>query len=253
MHKFIVTLFLTIILNLLRAEADTWEELHARGLIEGKNYQISSGTGFFVSQNYFITNAHVMQNCINISVRGSIAPSAANLVAIDTKHDLALLYTGSQAKRIAYFRSNDGMAVNDILYIIGYPLKHADTGDYVTAAARLISIDDQQVGRATRLEFTAAIEHGNSGGPLIDSFGNVVGVIQGKKNYYHLAANNSEIPEGETPFQVNGLAIGLGFVQNFLFENHVYYLTAPSFQVAANFNPLVIAQDFIVNVHCVHE
>jgi hypothetical protein len=234
------------------ADDNLWDTIRERGLEPGKTYDISSGTGFFVAPGFVLTNEHVVHQCLTISMRGAIDPSPAELVAVDADHDLALLKTDSVPKRIAYFRQNEGLQENDKVFAIGYPLEHSNTGLYVLSEANVITMDNQ-VEEANQIEFTASIDKGNSGGPLIDGGGNIIGIVQAKKNYYYLSAGSSEIVPGEKPFKVNGLAIGLHQITDFLNAHNINYSTNGSYDVFTNFHPDEQAKDYIVNVHCVRE
>jgi S1-C subfamily serine protease len=234
--------------NIDSLHPDSWTSIREDGLTPGVTYQISSGTGFFIQQGYFVTNAHVVHNCLNIAVRGAVEPAKAQLVALDKENDLALLYTSTFSHRIAYLRSNNDLKLNDVLFVIGYPLTHADTGDYVTAGARVMEVNPS----SNQIEFTAVVDHGNSGGPLLDSVGNVVGVVQGKKSYYHLAADSSQISDHDQPFQVHGVAIGLSTLKNFLAQNRINYASNATYDMFVDYHPEEKAHDYVVNVHCVY-
>ncbi len=245
-----VYLFLAINSIITNAHADSWDRVRERGLEGGKTYNISSGTGFFVYPGYVLTNEHVVQECLTISLRGAVDPSSAELIATDKDMDLALLKTGAIAKKIAYFRRNEGLEPADQVYVIGYPLEHANSGIYVLSQASVTAMDND-VEEAKAIEFTSVIEKGNSGGPLIDGSGNVVGVVQAKKNYYYLSANTLDFKESAQPYQVRGLAIGLLKIKDFLSRNNIqYYINDSSDN---NRSPELEAKDYLVNIHCVKE
>ncbi|AIL65315.1 hypothetical protein NOVO_04685 [Rickettsiales bacterium Ac37b] len=103
------------------------------------------------------------------------------------------------------------------------------------------------------IEFTAVIERGNSGGPVIDTQGNVVGVVEAKRKYYTVTLNQAEqeIPIYSEPFKTDGMAIGLAPLVDFLKKNNVDYKTNVSQNLISSYNPHVRAERFIVNIHCV--
>jgi S1-C subfamily serine protease len=249
----IIILKLAIIAN-IEAKADEmeWDKVRERNLELGKTYDISSGTGFFVAPGFILTNEHVVKSCLTISMRGAVKPSAGHLVAVDKTHDLALIKTDAQSSRIAYFRQNVGIKPNDKVFAIGYPLEHSNTGEYVLSDATVIT-HDNNTEETDNIEFTASIEKGNSGGPLIDGGGNVIGVVQAKKNYYYLSAGSNEVAPNEKPFKINGLAIGLQQVKNFLSAHNINYMTNSSYDGFTDYQPDRQAKDYIVNVHCVRD
>ncbi|MFN7038871.1 MAG: serine protease [Alphaproteobacteria bacterium] len=226
--------------------ADEWDKVRSYGLANGKSYTISSGTGFFISNNYIITNEHVVEQCVNISIRGAVKPSIAKLVSVDVHEDLALLYTTSNPKQIANIRSNDGLNINDPLTIVGYPLNHSIDGMSVVTKSNLIGFDSP-ITHAKQVEFVANIEHGNSGGPLLDNSGNVIGVIKAVQKFFH---TNNNVTETQ-PFKVSGIAIGLGSLKAFLNKNLSYFHLSPSSGFVANYNIETRANDYIVNIHCI--
>ncbi|KKB96202.1 Serine protease [Candidatus Arcanobacter lacustris] len=252
MKKYIY-LLLAIITHFCNiSQADQWDDVRERGLESGKTYDISSGTGFYVAPGYILTNQHVVSSCLTISVRGAVDPAAANLVSYDKNADLALLKTDTYSPRIASFRHNEGLSAGGKVFVMGYPLEHANDGMYLVRDANIISMDNQ-VEETKQIEFTAIIEKGNSGGPLIDTSGNVVGIVQAKKNYYYLSSNSNEINPQATPYQVHGLAIGLTSIERFLTSNNVNYSISDSYTILSNYQPDLQAKDYIVNIHCVKD
>jgi len=246
-------IFVAIILILnITCFASEWDDVRERGLEPGKTYDISSGTGFFISPGYIITNEHVVQNCLTISVRGAVDPSPVELIASDKDADLAILKSNNLSSTTASFRRNEGLSVSDRVFVIGYPLEHSNDGQYLLREANVITMDDQ-VEETKHIEFTAIIEKGNSGGPLIDLAGNVIGIVQAKKNYYYLSANSNEVAHNSTPYQVNGLAIGIKQVEDFLRKNQINYSTSDSYKILNYYQPDTKAKNYVVNIHCVRD
>lgn len=154
----------------------------------------STGTGFFVTRNgHVLTNHHVAQQCSSIQVgySGGVLKSA-RLLASDRRNDLALLQTDFAPEVVPALKSR--IRVGDTIYVYGFPLSGllSKTGNftvgYVTAAAGLG--DD-----STKLQISAPIQPGNSGGPMMDGHGNVVGVIVSKLNVLRLAKFIKDVPQ----------------------------------------------------------
>jgi S1-C subfamily serine protease len=138
--------------------------------------KISTGTGFFVSKTgHVLTNEHVIKGCSEFQVSRTGAPAtSARLVASDAANDLALLQTDATPGPVPPISVRARIGEN--VYVYGFPLAGtlASSGNFtvghVSATAGLN--DDTR-----KLQISAPVQPGNSGGPLIDQFGNVVGVI----------------------------------------------------------------------------
>jgi S1-C subfamily serine protease len=226
-----------------------WNEVRERGLQPGKTYDISSGTGFYVAPGYVLTNQHVVNDCINISVRGAIPPAAAALIANDRDIDLALLKIDINSPNIVNFRNNEGLPEGSKIFIVGYPMGSAD-GIYFIKDGNIIATKGL-IKETKEVEFTNITEKGNSGGPLIDTSGNVVGVVCAKKNYYHSLGDSNNIDPQATPYKTHGLAIGLSLIKQFLDNNNIRYSSSDSNAVLTDLQIDLQANNYIVNIHCV--
>lgn len=185
-----------------------------RGKADRGEEESSQGTGFFVSsQGHVLTNNHVVDGCRDITItRNGMMPVSARLAARDPQNDLALLGTGVQPQSVPTLSSR--ARVGETVYVYGYPLNGilATTGNFtignVTATAGL--------GDDTRqIQISAPVQPGNSGGPLVDSYGNVVGVIVSKLNALKMASITSDLAQN-----VN-FAIKAVIAQNFLEANGI--------------------------------
>lgn len=171
---------------------------------------ISAGTGFYVSERgHVVTNHHVVAGCSDISVRQPGQTSLrARLVAADAANDLAVLATDFPQKTVPplSIRARLGESV----YVYGYPQSSilASTGNFtignVTAMAG--SGDDSR-----KIQISAPVQQGNSGGPALDQYGNVIGVVQSKQVAF---------ASGDVPQNVN-FAIKSTIALNFLEANGV--------------------------------
>lgn len=154
--------------------------------------KISSGTGFLVSlQGHFLTNAHVVDNCRQVSV-GTFG--GATIVDRDTTNDLALIKVDAvvPGKPLAF--SETGPRLGEEVMALGFPLPtllqnglNVTKGD-VSSLAGL-------GGDSRFLQFTAAIQPGNSGGPLVNRRGFVLGVVTSKLNAMRVASAVGDIPQ----------------------------------------------------------
>lgn len=207
----------------------------------------NSGTGFYVTPHYVVTNEHVLKHCKQVMVRGAVQPTSATVVGVDKALDLALLRTDQAAPRTAYLRSNPGLKMGDNVNVIGYPGEHADTGKYLLKKAKVIDPDVDYKG-VRSIQFTDSVDAGNSGGPLLDYAGNVIGVVVAKVSYYHVRPGQQA---DKQPYEVRGIAIGLQVLKPFLRRYDVFLTETSSYDIFPNPHPDDRAKEYTVNVLCV--
>jgi S1-C subfamily serine protease len=148
----------------------------------------ASGTGFGITSNgLIVTNSHVINGATKISVRGIKGDFSklysAKLLTEDKNNDLAIIQIndpefaslGSIPFTIAARTSDVGSSV----YALGYPLK-AVMGDEIKLTNGIISSKSGFQGDVTSYQITVPLQPGNSGGPLFDANGNLVGVVNAK-------------------------------------------------------------------------
>lgn len=183
--------------------------------------KVNTGTGFFVAADgSFVTNAHVVEGCSDIAVRtddGTI--SGASRIATDATNDLALLRLRTlpaKAPRVATLRV--GTRLGEGVEAFGFP--HTDllstSGNFtlgnVTALTGLK--DDIRF-----FQVSAPVQAGNSGGPLLDTSGNVVGVVSSRLNAIKVMLASDDLPQN-----VN-FAVKAALLAMFLDANRVTYTT----------------------------
>lgn len=143
-----------------------------------------------------LTNAHVVNGCRSISVDGN----PAQTLGISDDMDLAVLTTGGQAQR-RFARFSPGPArLNSDVTVGGYPYAGVLGGFNVTRGT--VSSSKGIGGDSTRFQITAPVQSGNSGGPVIASDGEVVGVVVSKLDKAFLERFD-EIPQNVN-FAVSG-------------------------------------------------
>ncbi|MBL0319827.1 MAG: trypsin-like peptidase domain-containing protein [Alphaproteobacteria bacterium] len=212
-------------------------------------YHISSGTGFYVQPNYVITNNHVVESCQTIALRRKDGFKPAMVIASDTRNDLALLKTDAQPEAIASLRSNSEISIGEPVSVIGYPKEHGLTGDYTTARGKVLDLSGP-LRDDNRIQFSDMVEKGNSGGPLIDESGNIIGVVVGKVNYYEMDVDLKQHSDAK-PVKTTGIAINLPTLRTFLDRNHIYYERNNTGHSIVYHNIENEAKHYIVNIHCV--
>ncbi|MEQ1790070.1 MAG: serine protease [Rickettsiales bacterium] len=213
----------------------------------GKFIRYTSGTGFFVTHDgHVLTNNHVIDTCNKISIHGDGMSAGAIVIARDVTYDLALLKIDFSSPNMAYFNSmRQPLKTNDPVVIIGYPGDSWKSSDPIIRSSTIIDMRGP-TGEKKWLQFNDSVQRGNSGGPLLDSAGNVVGVVVAKSELHMNTMNDSvEI------IKKSDLAISLPTVKSFLLSSNVQYQTADSGIYLSPDRVNDRARPFIVNVHCI--
>ena len=144
-----------------------------------KNGGTSSGTGVILtSDGYLVTNCHVVENAVSVTVELSDQRSyQASLVGADAVSDLAVLRIEAENLTSAEFGNSEVLQIGDSVVAIGDPLGIELRGTYTNGIISGINRDIDVDGRTmTLIQTTAALNSGNSGGPLINCFGQVIGI-----------------------------------------------------------------------------
>lgn len=185
---------------------------------------IYSGTGFIVTPDgLVVTNDHVVADCDVFALqRGADPVVGASLVHRDKTNDLALLKMEKpqEPENVASFSSRQTRAGNAVS-AFGFPLAGtlSTSGNIVSGnITSLAGIDDD----ARMLQHSAPVQPGNSGGPLLDSAGDVIGVVNARLDDATTMRSSGSLPQN-----VN-FAIKAPIVRSFLEAMSVGYQTAAS-------------------------
>ena len=139
----------------------------------------SSGTGVVISEKgYIVTNCHVVENAAQITVQLTDERILnASLVGADATSDLAVLYVAAEDLTPAQFGDSADLQVGDAVCAIGDPLGVELRGTMTDGIVSAINRDITTGGRTmTLIQTNAALNSGNSGGPLINCYGQVIGI-----------------------------------------------------------------------------
>jgi S1-C subfamily serine protease len=164
------------------APAVTFIEVAGRARDAARNRRPVHGTGsgfLFTPDGYLLTNSHVVDRAEKISVRlNDDTRFDADLVGSDPDSDLAVLRIGSAAALpFAQFGDSARLKVGQIAIAIGNPLGYSKTvtTGVVSALGRTLRASSGRLMHDV-IQTDAALNPGNSGGPLVDSKGGVIGV-----------------------------------------------------------------------------
>jgi len=177
-----------------------------------------SGTGFLVSTNgHVVTNQHVVEGCVG-DISGNLtgeAPVTLRLVSSDETNDLALLQAPGSFRDVAVIKDKAIQSGASVV-AIGYPFHGLLTSDF-TVTTGIVSSLSGLMNYTRFLQISAAVQPGNSGGPLLSSSGEVVGVVAAKLNALKFVKATGNIPEN-----IN-FAIKTGALRDFLDNSVVPY------------------------------
>lgn len=148
----------------------------------------ASGTGIVMTEDgYLITNEHVVDGAVSIQVLlQDESQYPASLVGSDAISDLAVLKIDASGLTAAEFGNSDEVQVGDTVVAIGDPLGIELRGTMTDGIISAINRDVTTNGRTmTLLQTNAQLNNGNSGGPLINSYGQVIGINTMKMGAYY--------------------------------------------------------------------
>lgn len=162
--------------------------------LQGKNTVIRSGTGFFITKSGFlVTNAHVVKGGSEFNVSTSSGMQSAKLIKLDTANDLAVLKVESAVKALSIVPSSKAR-LGQIVATVGFPNPDVQGFAPKLAKGEIASLsgalDDSRF-----FQISVPVQPGNSGGPLVDAVGNVVGVVKGKLSQKAALASSGVLAE----------------------------------------------------------
>jgi S1-C subfamily serine protease len=201
------------------------------------------GTGFFVTSNRVLTNFHVIEGCSSVILSVPGAPSdVGRVAATDPSNDLALIALNGtntlQPSLIPALRNRPQLG--EAAFAYGYPLPGllSRSGNFTSGSVSSLSGLGDDI---SRVQISTPVQPGNSGGPLLDTYGNVIGVVVGK-----LVARDFH----DSPQNVN-FAIKASVAMSFLEANNVNISLDPTHGTALQATDVAErAKQFSVQVVC---
>lgn len=183
----------------------------------------SAGSGFVISTDgYILTNYHVIDGAKSIQVSFSSGEKyEAKLVGGEEENDIAVLKIQATDLTPVLIGDSDKVNVGEQVAVIGNPLGEltwSQTAGYISARDRSIAMSDGTVMNV--LQTDAAINSGNSGGPLFNIYGEVIGIVNAKYS------NNGS---GSASIEGIGFAIPINDVKNMVTDiiEHGYITGKP--------------------------
>jgi S1-C subfamily serine protease len=176
----------------------------------------SSGSGYLISKDgLMLTNEHVVRNCSSITVgKDKANTSTANIIEVDGVNDLALI-------KIVDFKSNvpdempslevglireTSIELGESVLVSGFP--YGDIfGDTLKVTSGLVSSSVGIGNNISQFQFDAAVQSGNSGGPVYDEYGNIIGIVVAQLDKLKVASLTGSLPENVN-YAVNTNTIG---------------------------------------------
>ena len=205
----------------------------------------TSGTAFFLNpQGYLLTNQHVVKGCGSITLKlFNQQDYEANVVAADQTNDLAVLKTKYQPRSHAILRGDIGVRSGDSVTAVGYPLAFVLSAEPRVTTGTVSAVSGIQ-GDFRVFQIEASVQPGNSGGPLLDDRGHVIGVVNSRLNDLAMVEATGSIPQN-----VN-FAIKSSIVQIFLDANNISYFTSEPGPKLSTSQIMHMAREFTPYVQC---
>lgn len=155
----------------------------------------SFGSGVFINNNgYIATASHVVRGCSEITINHNNKEYPAKIIVSDTQNDLAVLKVGFDSPSFSLIRDNKTVKVGEDVVAVGYPLSGILAAQVNVTKGNISSLAG--LGDDTRYyQITAPVQQGNSGGPLFDVNGNLIGIITSKLDALRTASLTGDIPQ----------------------------------------------------------
>jgi len=163
--------------------------------------RVATGSGFIVASGYVLTNKHVIENCAEVRVPAH--KTELKVLARDAKHDLALLEGELPSTSPARFRTGPAPRLGEPVIVAGFPLTDLLASSLNVTSGTISALagpkDDQAL-----FQITAPVQRGNSGGPVLDANGEVLGVVVSKLNALRIAMTTGDVPQNVN-FAIDGM------------------------------------------------
>jgi serine protease Do len=228
-----------------RRDRQVREAVRAQPQIGHEGLRLSKlGTAFYVDETgKLVTNDHVIEGCKAVRVRASSgAELAASVLATAPTEDLALLHVDAKPSAVAVFEL-DGGGTEPFVATVGYPDQGLAPLEPLVTSGLLLKKPANALP-TQRLVIKADVRRGNSGGPLFDRQGLVMGMVNAKVNSVEVYRETGRDIEDI------GLGIPLPVLLDFLRRNEVRFHQAKGAPVLDAKQILARAREFVARAEC---
>jgi TPR repeat protein/S1-C subfamily serine protease len=202
---------------------------------------VATGSGFAITaEGHILTNRHVVEDCAQIWITDN---GRADLLAYNGRDDLALLRVHQRFKGVATFRRQGAAPLAAEIVVAGYPLQSVLSND-LGVTTGVVGALTGLGGDPARLQVSAPVQPGNSGGPVLDRAGNVVGIVVSGLDAVLMANMTGDLPQN-----VN-FAITASVATAFLDRFDAPYSFRLSEQTLSVAEVAAVARKFTVRVEC---
>ena len=206
---------------------------------------VGLGSGFFIAEDGSVaTSHHVVGDCAAVSVTPTFGEMRlATTVIVDPESDLAVLRTDIVPPKVPRLTAAGAQISPGPAYVVGYPSRGLVTIEPVVAAVEVLG-RDQNTSKGPAIIVRGDVRRGNSGGPLLDANGSVLGVVVAKIDSVSVYQTSGKVVRDI------GLALPADRLAAFLAQHGVDYQMAGERTSQQNGRILEEARPFLVQIGC---
>ena len=195
-----------------------------------------TGTGFYVNNEILVTNQHVVDGCVYMT---DAQNNQLEILTVDRINDLAILR--SPIISDSYIYLDDDPELGEVVYVAGFPYD-LDTLNFTTGAISALVGPQKNI---TQFQFTAPVQPGNSGGPILNTWGSLIGVTFARIDDMYVLQNSGTLPQN-----IN-YGIRLDVVRDLLVENNIKFREGRNFWFQPTQEKVAqLAKDTTVLLNC---